>query len=242
MVAAALIFCALSPGYAKDTKKDKEPDPPAITAPAGQLVPDIVIKVIVLGNYKSGDAKKGDRVNLRVDEDVVDSAGMVLVRKGTPAYGTVTSSRGSGIFGKRGLLDVAIDYTNAVDGTKVPLRASKSRAGKGAGGATIAATVLLAPIALFAKGGNVTLKEGTEILAYVDDTIKVGSADGKPAVAPVPATPTGPAKVITLRNGDKITGHLDGLSDGVYTVVTSNGTLKIKADTVKEIKDAEPAK
>ena len=120
------------------------------------------------------------------------------------------------------------------------LRASKSRSGKSAGGATIAATVLLAPIALFAKGGNVTLKEGTEILAYVDDTLKVGSA-AAPAVTPTPA-PTGPTKVLVLRNGDQITGHVDGLSDGVYTVVTANGTLKIKADTVKEIKDAEPAK
>jgi hypothetical protein len=154
----------------------------------------------------------------------------------------VTSSRGSGIFGKRGLLDIAIEYTNAVDGTKVPLRASKSRSGKGAGGATIAATVLLAPIALFAKGGNVTLKEGTEILAYVDDTIKIGSADGKPAVSPAPTAPSGPTKVLVLRNGDKITGHLEGLNDGVYTVITDNGTLKIKADTVKEIKDSEPAK
>jgi hypothetical protein len=231
------------PALAKD-KKDKAAETPAITvpaAPAGQLAPDSVVKLIVIGNYKSGDSKKGERVNLRVDDDVLDSAGATLIRKGTPAYGTVASSRGSGLFGKRGLLDISIDYTTGVDGTKVALRATKTRAGKSAAGATIAAAVLFAPVALFIKGGNVTLKEGSEIVAYVDDTVKVGAAAG---ANPTPAAeaPTGPRKVLSLRNGDTITGHVQGLAEGIYTVVTANGTLKIKADEVKEIKDSEPAK
>lgn len=37
-------------------------------------------------------------------------------------------------------------------------------------------------------------------------------------------------------------GHVQGLADGVYTVVTANGTLKIKADDVIEVKDAESTK
>jgi len=123
----------------------------------------------------------------------------------------------------------------------VALRATKARAGKSAAGATIAAAVLFAPVALFIKGGNVTLKEGSEIVAYVDDTVKIGAA----ATTTTPASteaPKGPAKVLSLRNGDAITGHVQGLADGVYTVVTANGTLRIKADDVKEIKDAEAAK
>lgn len=237
------VVLAPLPVRAKDKDK-KEAETPAVvapTAPAGHLAPDSVVKLIVIGNYKSGDSKKGERVNLRVDDDVLDSAGTALIRKGTPAYGTVASSRGSGLFGKRGLLDISIEYTNGIDGTKVPLRATKGRAGKSAAGATIAAAVLFAPVALFIKGGNVTLKEGTEIVAYVDDTVKIAAAGSSPAPAPAEA-PKGPAKVLALRNGDSITGHVQGLADGVYTVVTANGTLKIKADDVKEIKDAEAGK
>lgn len=229
------------PVLAKDKPtKEAEAAAPVPAAPPGHLAPDSVVKLIVVGNYKSGDSKKGERVNLRVDDDVLDAAGTTLIRKGTPAYGTVASSRGSGLFGKRGLLDISIDYTNGIDGSKVPLRATKTRAGKSAAGATIAAAVLFAPVALFIKGGNVTLKEGTQIVAYVDDTVKIGSA--APAEATPTAAPSGPAKVLALRNGDTITGHIQGLSDGVYMVFTANGTLKIKADDVKEIKDAEAAK
>ncbi len=94
------------------------------------------------------------------------------------------------------------------------------------------------------KGGNVTLKEGTEIIAYVDDTVKLaldGGSEASAAGSPR-KTPDGPKRVLVLRNGDKITGYVEGLADGVYTVITDSGTLKIKADTVKEVKDAEPVK
>jgi hypothetical protein len=238
-------LCTPLPAGAKDKgKKDKEAEvvAPPPTAPPGHLAPDSVVKLIVIGNYKSGNAKKGERVNLRVDDDVLDSAGTALIRKGTPAYGTVANSRGSGLFGKRGLLDISIDYTTGIDGTKVPLRANKSRAGKSAAGATIATAILFAPVALFIKGGNVTLKEGTEIVAYVDDTVKIGAATDSGASAPASTAPSGPKRILSLRNGDTVTGHVQGLTDGVYTVVTANGTLKIKADDVKEIKDAEAAK
>lgn len=225
---------------AKDKKeKDAEPALPPPTAPPGVLVPDMTIKLITVGKYKSGDAKKGSRVNLRVDDDVVDAEGKVLIRKGTPAYGTVTASRKSGLFGKRGLLDISIDYTTAVDGQRVPLRATKARAGKSAAGATIAAVVLLAPLALFIKGGNVTLKEGTEIVGYIDDTLRIGGQSTAAAGSPT-EKPNGPLKSILLRNGDRITGRIQGLADGVYTVVTENGTLKLKEKEVMEIKDAEP--
>ncbi len=224
-----------------DKEKEAVPDLPPPTAPPGILVPDMTIKLITVGKYKSGDAKKGSRVNLRVDDDVVDAEGKVLIRKGTAAYGTVTASRKSGIFGKRGLLDISIDYTTSVDGQRVPLRATKARAGKSAAGATIAATILLAPLALFIKGGNVTLKEGTEIVGYIDDTVRIGASNASAAGEPAAAA-TGPLKSILMRNGDRITGRIQGLADGVYTVVTDNGTLKLKETDVMEIKDAETGK
>lgn len=226
-----------SASAAKDKKQADTA--PAIVAPRtpGQLDPDTTIKLLTVGQYKSGDSKKGDRVNLRVDEDIIDSAGNVLVRRGTAAFGTVTASRRSGIFGKRGLLDISIDYTHAVDGQKVPLRATKSRGGKSNAGASIAATILIAPVALFIKGSNVTLKEATPILAYVDDTIRVAAGDS-PAASP---KPSGPLKVVILRNGDQFTGQLEGLSGGYYSLITSGGSLKLKEADVKEIRDAEPA-
>jgi hypothetical protein len=51
----------------------------------------------------------------------------------------------------------------------------------------------------------------------------------------------GPRKVLVLRNGDRMTGSLQSLANGVYTVVTMAGTLRVAEADVKEIKDVGAA-
>ena len=51
----------------------------------------------------------------------------------------------------------------------------------------------------------------------------------------------GPRKVLILRNGDRMTGSLQSLANGVYTVVTMAGTLRVAEADVKEIKDVAAA-
>jgi hypothetical protein len=47
--------------------------------------------------------------------------------------------------------------------------------------------------------------------------------------------------VLVLRNGDRMTGSLQSLANGVYTVVTMAGTLRVAEADVKEIKDVGAA-
>src|SRR5258707_15894750 len=83
---------------------------------AGQLTPETEVRLHLVDRLRSGTSKQGDRINFRVDEDVKDPAGIVLIRAGTPAYGTVVQSRGSHGWGGRGRLSFSVDYTMSADG------------------------------------------------------------------------------------------------------------------------------
>jgi hypothetical protein len=208
---------------------------------AGQLTPQTEVRLHVVDRLQSGLSRAGDRVNFRVDADVQDAEGHVLIRGGTPAYGTVTESKGKGSWGKRGHLNLSIDYTTAVDGQRVPLRGQNGGSGRKGGGAAWTTALLVAPVAgFFMKGGNVTLEPGTPLLAFVDSTLTIGAAPAGSA-APGPgmavSMATGPAKSVLLKNGDKITGSVESLANGVYTIVTSLGTLKIAASDIRAIQE-----
>ena len=113
------------------------------------LTQDTAIKLITVDRLKSGACRKKDRVRYNVDEDVLDSNGNILIKKGTPAYGEVLNSRGAGAWGKRGALDVSVEYTTAVDGQKVKLTASKGKRGGGKPGLITAGVLLCQLFLLF---------------------------------------------------------------------------------------------
>jgi hypothetical protein len=221
---------------------------PAVHAQVqGALTPEMSVRLILIDRLKSGHSRKGERVNFRVDDDVVDASGAVLIRKGTPAYGTVTQSRGNGMFGKRGLLAISIDYTTAIDGQRVPLRAQNEKQGRSGSKTSLAIFTLVTPLGLFVKGSNAGAEPGTLMMATIDSTVRVEPG----GVAPVygGATPTtmaapaaaGPAMTLVLHSGSKITGRLDSLAGGVYTVATPHGALRIPAAEVRSITDAASA-
>lgn len=236
VIASVLALGVLGSACAAPQQQELPPAQ-APTAP-GQLSPDTTVRLFLVERLKSGAAKKGDRVRFEVSDDVVDPSGAVLIRKGTPAYGTVTTSKGSGTFGKSGKLEVTIDQTTAVDGQQVRLRGSKSGRGKGSTGAAVAVSALVfLPAGFFMKGKNLSVDPGTPFMAYVDSPVTVKT--GKPAGEETAAKVDGPRKSIVLRNGDKLTGRIAGLADGVYTIVTDNGTLKVKEGDVSQIADAD---
>ncbi|NLI79247.1 MAG: hypothetical protein GX442_22730 [Candidatus Riflebacteria bacterium] len=231
----SLLFVAMGPGAFGQG-----------TAQADGLSPETSVKLVLLDRLRSGDCRKNDRVNFKIDEDVVDGAGTVLIRKGTPAFGTVLNSRRAGAWGRRGALDVSVDYTTAVDGQKVPLRANKSQRGGGSKGLMTAGALLVAWPLAFCKGSNVTIDAGTTFVAYVDANLRIGAANGPQTTQAAPGNPgpstaiaagTVPAgmKAITLRNGDRLTGKVLGLRLGVYEIETPMGVLKIKEKEVASI-------
>lgn len=221
----------------------------------GQLTPETTVKLVLVDRLHSGSSRQGDRINFRVDEDITDASGQVLIRKGTAAYGTITKSRRSKGFGRRGLLDFSVDYTTAVDGQRVPLRCNGGKAGKSGSKGALATTMFISAVGgFFIKGSNVSLDAGATLMAFVDQTVTVGAASA-PGVHPpfggyplapmpmgvAPMVAAGPRKVLILRNGDRMTGSLQSLANGVYTVVTAAGTLRVAEADVKEIKDVAAA-
>jgi hypothetical protein len=189
------------------------------------------IRVRLLETLVSGGKKKGEEVRFEVVDDIFGPQHELLIAKGAPAFGTITRSSGRGMFGKAGKLEFTIDRTHAVDDTKVTLRATEAKSGRNNSGAAITTAVLLFVPALFIHGRDVTVEKGKEFVAFVNDDVIVDPE--KIAGAPQ----AGKTLTFALKNGDKVTGTMDGFADGVYTVTTKSGTLKIPVADVNLITD-----
>ena len=57
--------------------------------------------------------------------------------------------------------------------TKIRLRGSQGREGEGAEATAVTLTVLFGPVGLIKHGKNVEVKEGTPMMAYVDQDYKL---------------------------------------------------------------------
>lgn len=214
------------------------------TATAGaefNMNPEISVKLLLLEKQRSGDSKKNSRVNYKVDEDVVDKDGKVMIKKGTSAYGSVLNSRRAGMLGRRGSLDISVDYTTAVDGQKITLRASKEKRGGGSRGLITAGALLVAWPLLFCKGSNVSIDAGTTFVAYVNDSLNIntGNSSAPPDDSNNDSETTSAAKLITLKNGDRISGNIISLNNGNYSIKTSLGNLNVAEKEIANIQTIE---
>lgn len=130
---------------------------------------------VVLRLEKSIDselANVGDPVDLVIARDV-EIKGVVVIRQGTKGLGEVVSVEKKGAIGKPGKIMIAVKSTTAVDGTKVPLRATLSREGKSKETAALAVGILICILGLLIKGESAEIPAGTEIKAYVDLSVDI---------------------------------------------------------------------
>ena len=161
------------------------------------LIPERTeVKLSLLTDMRSGAAKENAEVPFEVEKDVKDDKGNLLIKAGTPAFGKVLKSKRHGAFGAPGKLDFTCDYIQLQSGAKINLRESSLAAyGRDNRTATVAGTaILIAPIALFIHGRDVTVKKGTEYIMYVDKSASV-VPDTTPSPAPVAPAPVAPAPV-----------------------------------------------
>jgi hypothetical protein len=149
-----------------------------ITIPGGTAVP-----IRLVDSIDSGSANVGDTFEFKADDNVVVN-GYVVVARGAEGRGTVSSVERAGGHGHAGNLGLKFDYVYAVDGEKIRLEGvKKNKNGEGNAGAsstaTIAGTLLLGPIGLFAhnwvKGKNVTVDSSKVFTVFVSDTVHVVS-------------------------------------------------------------------
>jgi len=144
------------------------------------------INVVTAQEITSKAAKPNDPVNFTVNEDLVIN-GQVVVRKGTPAIGSVINAEKGGYLGKSGKLGVQVESTQTVDGQPLKLRAAKGKEGKDKTNTTMALSMIV-PFFLLKKGGDASIAAGTAVTVYTAEE-KRFRVDGSTLVAVVPETP-----------------------------------------------------
>jgi hypothetical protein len=177
---AMFLFCFSSIAAAQSAPTTTQTAQPAAQgsqavqpqAQAGELPAKLIlkegtdVKLKFAQDLSSKTATDDDPVNLVLDEDL--KVGDVTVAKaGSKAVGTVTHAKKAGMMGKGGELNMRLEYILVGD-TRMRLRGTKGKEGEGKVGAAVALTVLFGPIGLIKHGKNVEVKQGTPLLAYVD--------------------------------------------------------------------------
>jgi hypothetical protein len=128
--------------------------------------------IVTVDEITSKTANKDDVIPMKADEPVVVGT-QVVIPKGAFVRASVAEVKRAGHLGHAGTLSLKIESTTAVDGQKIPLRASKSSAGDSHMGATVALTVLFGPLGLLKHGNDVKYPAGTKLVVYTDQQVTV---------------------------------------------------------------------
>jgi len=132
------------------------------------------VRLTLLDGLSSGRNKEGDTVSLRVSDDILaDDNKTVLIKAGTPAWGTVSLLQPHGMVGQKGEIAFTVQGTKAVDGKKVQLRANLDRQGTAKLGTVVALGLVISPLFLLMKGRDAQIPTGASVMAYVDRDILV---------------------------------------------------------------------
>ena len=109
----------------------------AQTAQRIRLEEGTQVRLKLMEPLTSATAKVGQVVSFEVLDEIRIGESLVIA-EGAAAWGTVVEAEGKRYMGRAGKLALQIEYVKAVDGTKVPLRASdQASQGKGKGVACI---------------------------------------------------------------------------------------------------------
>jgi PEGA domain-containing protein len=147
------------------------------------------VKLRLQRTISSADAQVDERIDFDVLEEIQVND-LVVVPKGSVAWGTVTDAQAKRRMGRGGKLDINIDAVRLADGEKAALRGVKDLKGGGHTGAMTAgmvATSLVvwpaAPFFLFMHGKDITIPKGTEINVYINGDMNLDAAKfgGKPS-------------------------------------------------------------
>src|SRR5712692_2285587 len=152
-----------------------QPLPQAAEPPAKVILKEGTdVKLKFAQDLSSKTAADDDPVNLVLDEDlkVGDVTGC---KAGGKALGIMTHAKRAGMMGEGGELNLRLEYLLVGD-TRMRLRGTKGKEGEGKVGTAVALTVLFGPIGLIKHGKNVEVKQGTPLLAYVDQDFTVPPA------------------------------------------------------------------
>ena len=149
------------------------------------------LHVVTTQAITSKTANLNDVINFKVDEDVVVN-GQVVIRKGTPALGSVMHATKGGYMGSLANSEFRSNRTQTADEAQVKLRAAKGDEGDDETN-KVAVLTMISPLGLFKKGGEAKIEEGTRVTVYIAEEKRFRLEDGKlVAVAPAPVDPRSP--------------------------------------------------
>jgi hypothetical protein len=159
-----------------------QPGPPMVHRKI-MLEDNTPVHLVLSDNLSSASATTGQTISFEVSEDVLVDT-LVIIPRGSLAWGTVTDAQAKRRLGRAGHLDVNIDKVRLADGEKVLLSATSHAKGAshtGAMTAGIVATSLVvwpaAPFFLFMHGHDVTIPKGTKIEAFINGNATLDAAN-----------------------------------------------------------------
>jgi Protein of unknown function (DUF2846) len=157
------------------------------------------INVITAKEVTTKEAKPNDPVDFTVAEDLVIN-GPLIVRKGTPAVGSVINAEKGGYLGKSGKLAIQVESTTTSDGQRLKLRAAKGREGDDKTTSTLVLS-MINPAFLFKKGRDAKIETGTAVTVYVaeEKRYRLEGATLVPVVAEATAASSEEATVFIYR-------------------------------------------
>ncbi len=131
-----------------------------------------VIPVKLIQHLKGDTAIVGQSIDFEVSRDIIIDD-FIVIKRGAPAYGTVTDVKEAGHVSIGGKIGLNLDYCKAIDGQRVYLKSVLQKKEESHVGANVAASVLICPLILLAKGEAAELPPGTEFKAYVENDVYV---------------------------------------------------------------------
>lgn len=144
--------------------------PAAATGPSAYFPMGMPLQLTTRTELNTKEAHSGDRFYLEVAEPLVYH-GQVVVPVGSIAVGEVMRSERNGHFGKRGQLDIRLDYVQTPAG---PVRISgrSSRQGTGQGVLAIGGALLVSWPMMFIHGTSGRLPADSPVTAYLADDLR----------------------------------------------------------------------
>ena len=195
MVEAPRTLAATNPSPVGTSATDTTAVPEATHSQPGAVLVHRKIKLedntpvhlVLSDNLSSASATTGQTISFEVSEDVLVDA-LVIIPRGSLAWGTVTEAQAKRRLGRAGHLDVNIDKVRLADGEKVLLSATSHAKGASHTGAMTAGIVVTslivwpaAPFFLFMHGHDVTIPKGTKIEAFINGDATLDAANFVPA-------------------------------------------------------------
>ena len=124
------------------------------------------VPLVFAADVSSKTAGVGDKISLTLGDDL-EAGNVVVVKKGTPTFATVTEVDRPRMMGVPGEIVFQVDFLKAGD-TVIKLHGGKAKEGQDQETKAAALIAIPVPVGLFVHGKDAEIKQGAIFTAFVD--------------------------------------------------------------------------